>query len=346
MSEFYQRFLRQAPKQTGIPETPIIQVEERNIVSGKFRDDTPPASPQDLDDQVTAPPTPTITKIVPDSGTIAGGTSVTIDGTDFIPETIVKYGGVIEGPGGLFVDATRIISTTPAHGAGQVDVDVINADPDIKATKTNGYEFLSNPAISSVSPGYGDIGGGTVIDIFGSGFVNGCTADVSGSAVSGLTFINAGHLRGTTSAKSEGFFGVHIRNPSGQEITGGSFHYQHIPGGFGFDPSNPFNALSIPNNSHNILSVYPTLTNTTAGDPPPWSQYIPFEGVIRFSVYRSVGVDITFTPADGLVTIVNGRATCQFSVHTPFISGGSIQIQVSPVDYPSLLRTSQYLVNP
>lgn len=344
MQDFARSNLARAPLTTGVPATFQVQVEQTTLEGTRKLGEDLTKQIQVVDDGVTAPPTPTITTITPNSGAIEGGTNVTIDGSNFVQDAIVKYGGVLEGPNGFWVDQGRIISVTPAHIAGTVDVEVINVGT-IKATKINGFTFLADPTISSVSPHYGDIAGGTLITINGSGFAPGCTGDIQGSAIGSLSFVNPTQLLGFTPAKGEGIYNIHIQNPSGQQVTNGAFHYQHVPGGFGFNPYNPFNALNIPNNSANTLSVYPTLDGAGSSTPPPWSQYLSFEGVIQFSVYRSVGVDVTFTPANGLIALVDGRATCQFTVHTTFVNGGSVQIQAFPVDYPALFRTTQYLVN-
>jgi PKD repeat protein len=65
---------------------------------------------------------PTVTGIAPASGPLAGGTSVTISGTDFTGATAVHFGST--SASGFLVDsATQITATSPA-GTGIVDVTV------------------------------------------------------------------------------------------------------------------------------------------------------------------------------------------------------------------------------
>jgi hypothetical protein len=63
---------------------------------------------------------PTVTGIVPASGTILGGTAVTITGTNFTGATSVTIGGTAATIG--TVNATSITATTPAHAAGPASV--------------------------------------------------------------------------------------------------------------------------------------------------------------------------------------------------------------------------------
>jgi MtrB/PioB family decaheme-associated outer membrane protein len=69
----------------------------------------------------TAPAAPTVAAISPTSGTTAGGTAVTITGTNFTGATAVTIGGVAA-TGITVVNATTITATTGAHAAGIVDV--------------------------------------------------------------------------------------------------------------------------------------------------------------------------------------------------------------------------------
>src|SRR5207302_184174 len=74
-------------------------------------------------DQFTYVAAPTVSGISPASGSLAGGTSVTITGSGFAGATAVSFGNV---PATSFtvVSDTQISATAPAQGAGAVDVTV------------------------------------------------------------------------------------------------------------------------------------------------------------------------------------------------------------------------------
>ena len=71
----------------------------------------------------TPPPAPTVTGLSPTSGSTAGGTTVTITGTNFSGVTGVKF-GTVAGTGVVDNSTTSITVTSPAESAGTVDVTV------------------------------------------------------------------------------------------------------------------------------------------------------------------------------------------------------------------------------
>ena len=73
---------------------------------------------------VTAPaPAPVLASISPSSGSTAGGLSITLTGTDFVPGCVASFGGV-NATLTTFTSSTTLQATTPAQGAGIVDVRV------------------------------------------------------------------------------------------------------------------------------------------------------------------------------------------------------------------------------
>ncbi len=88
---------------------------------------------------VSANPAPTVTSVAPTSGTIAGGTSVTITGTGFLSGASVSFGGTAATNPSV-VNSTTITAATPAHAAGAVNVVVTNTDGQ-SGTLTNGYTY-------------------------------------------------------------------------------------------------------------------------------------------------------------------------------------------------------------
>ena len=83
---------------------------------------------------------PTVSSIAPTSGTVAGGTGVTITGTNFVTGAMVSIGGVAA-TSVMVVNAQTITATTGAHGAGAVDVVVTNPDTQTD-TLPNGFAYV------------------------------------------------------------------------------------------------------------------------------------------------------------------------------------------------------------
>jgi hypothetical protein len=66
---------------------------------------------------------PTITSVSPNNGPTAGGTAVTITGTNFAAGARVTFGGTAA-TNVVVVNGTTITATTPAHSSGAVTVTV------------------------------------------------------------------------------------------------------------------------------------------------------------------------------------------------------------------------------
>ncbi|MGH9547819.1 MAG: IPT/TIG domain-containing protein, partial [Terriglobales bacterium] len=135
---------------------------------------------------------PTVTAITPNSGSINGGTAVTITGTGFLAGASVKLAGT-SAAGVTIVSGTSITATTPAHAAGAVSVVVTNTDTQ-SGTLTNGYTYFnpSNPAptVMAIAPVSGTINGGTAIAITGTGFLTGATLKLGGTSATSVTVVN------------------------------------------------------------------------------------------------------------------------------------------------------------
>src|SRR6185503_4614373 len=86
---------------------------------------------------------PSVSGITPNSGPTAGGTSVTINGSNFVSGATVTIGGTAA-TNVSFVNSTSLTATTPAHAAGAVNVVVRNPDTQ-SGTLTNGFTYNAPP---------------------------------------------------------------------------------------------------------------------------------------------------------------------------------------------------------
>lgn len=90
---------------------------------------------------------PTISSISPNSGVQAGGTAITITGTNFDASTVVKISG------GTCIYSSNTSTTytclTPANPAGSVVVSVTNSDSQ-STSLANGYTYTQTPILEFV----------------------------------------------------------------------------------------------------------------------------------------------------------------------------------------------------
>jgi hypothetical protein len=103
---------------------------------------------------VTANP-PTVTGIVPSSGPAAGGTSVTITGTNFTGATGVTIGGTAAASV-VVVSSTSITAVTPAGTAGTASVVVTTAGGSNAANTL--FTYIGSQSITFANPGTQTVG--------------------------------------------------------------------------------------------------------------------------------------------------------------------------------------------
>jgi hypothetical protein len=190
-------------------------------------------SPTSSADQFTyvapPPPPPTISSVSPNTGSTAGGTPVTITGTNLTGATSVKFGGVAA----TFsvTDDTHIAATSPA-GSGTVDVAVTS--PGGSATASGAFTYVAPPppapTVTSVSPNSGSTAGGTPVTITGTNFLGATAVNFGGTAAASFSVTDATHIAVTSPAGS-GAVHVTVTTPGGTSAssTGDQFTYAGAP---------------------------------------------------------------------------------------------------------------------
>jgi hypothetical protein len=114
---------------------------------------------------------PEVTKVVPNHGPLAGGTTVELVGTNFRGATSVDFGATEAT--GVTVNSDESITATVPAGTGTVDVTVNDAEGVGRVGV--GDKFTYGPLVSGVSPNEGATAGGTEVVITGGQF-SGVTA--------------------------------------------------------------------------------------------------------------------------------------------------------------------------
>jgi alpha-tubulin suppressor-like RCC1 family protein len=123
-------------------------------------------------DRYTYEKPPTVTKLSAKAGPVAGGTSVTITGTEFTGATTVSFGR--ESASFTVTSSTSITAVAPAQAAGIVDI-TVTTPGGTSAISTKDH-FSYTPTVESVTPSGGAIAGGTTVTVTGTGFALGSIA--------------------------------------------------------------------------------------------------------------------------------------------------------------------------
>ena len=128
----------------------------------------------------TPPPAPTVTGVNPNTGPSAGGTSVTVSGTNLTGASEVYFGGVAVSA--FTVNSATSISATAPAGSGTVDVTVVTAGGTSATNANDQFAYTGGtppPTVGGLAPNSGAASGGTTVTVSGTNFT-GATAVVFG----------------------------------------------------------------------------------------------------------------------------------------------------------------------
>jgi hypothetical protein len=157
---------------------------------------------------------PTVTGVSPSSGPVAGGTAVTITGTNFVTGATVTFGSATATNVSV-VNSTTITATTPAGTAGAATVKVTNSSGQ-SGSLASAFTYAASPTVAGVSPGNGPVAGGTAVTITGTNFVTGATVMFGSAAATNVSVVNSTTITATTPAGTAGAATVKVNSSSGQ----------------------------------------------------------------------------------------------------------------------------------
>lgn len=170
--------------------------------------------------------------VLPTQGPPAGGTMVTVTGTNFVHSgrLVCMFDATIVGA--TFVSDSEVLCPAPAHIAGVVAVEVASNGVDFTTDGTL-YTYAATPAVTSISPLWGSAMGGSMVAINGQGFVDGTTMCRFGDAEPQLPASFEGSNRIVCVAPPAprlflGFVPVEITN-NGQDFSRSGVAFQYQP---------------------------------------------------------------------------------------------------------------------
>ncbi len=246
-------------------------------------------------------PIPTLSSVTPNSGPLAGGTLVTLAGTDFAAGATVTFGAALAS--GVTVASTTQITCTTPSGGGPVNVVVTNVDS-LSATLPNGFTYVGTQAtVTSVNPGSGPAAGGTFVTVSGSSFASGATVTFGGATATSVTVAGASTITCLTPAGSPGYANVTVTNPFASPGT--------LVNGFLFQ------------------GPLPTLT----GVAPPSGPASGGTAVQLTGTNFLAGATVTFggTAATGVTVVSSTQINCTTPAHTL----GVVTVTITNVDAQS-----------
>jgi hypothetical protein len=174
--------------------------------------------------------TPTVSLVSPASGARAGGTTVDITGTGFTAGSTVKFGATAAASV-TFNSATSLSATSPAESAGTVDITVTTNGLTSATSAADQFTFITEPAVTSVSPSEGPTAGGTTVTITGTSFTHSSTVKFGTTPAASVTFNSATSLSATSPAGSAGTVDITVATSGVTSATSSAdqFTYDAVP---------------------------------------------------------------------------------------------------------------------
>lgn len=171
---------------------------------------------------------PTFTAVSPNSGTTAGGTTITVTGAGFVPGTTITVGG-LAAISVIVINSTTLTAVTPAYVSGSLVKDVVVNNGAGSATLAASFSYVAPaPTITGFSPNSGSIVGGTTVTVTGSSFTPSTTLTLDGIAASSVTVVNSTTLTAISPAHAPGSVNAVVDNGVNTATLNGAFTYMTL----------------------------------------------------------------------------------------------------------------------
>uniref|UniRef100_UPI0024581CEC beta strand repeat-containing protein n=1 Tax=Nocardia abscessus TaxID=120957 RepID=UPI0024581CEC len=257
-------------------------------------------------------PAPALVSIVPHSGPVTGGNTVTLTGTGFTGATALRFGAT---PATSFtvVSDTDVTAVVPA-GTGTAAVTLTTAGG---TSNDVTYAYTPAPTLAAVDPDSGPETGDTTVTLTGTGFTA-TTAVRFGAVSASFTVVSDSEISATV-PPGAGTVGVTVTTPGG---TSNSVGYAYVPapilasvvpdagatsgGGTVILHGTGFTSATVVNFGANTASSFVLVSDSEIRAVAPAG----VAGTVTVTVVttggRSNGVFYTYVPAPALASVVPG----------------------------------------
>ena len=163
------------------------------------------------------PPLPVVTGFSQSSASVLGGSALLITGTGFTGAVRVNFGTTLQTGFPTVLSDTTIRVTIPAHAPGVVDVTVVTPAGTSVVTAADHFTFAPPPApvVTGLSLTTGNVFGGVVMTVIGTGFTGATQVTVGGTPAGIASFISDTAISFRTPAHAEGVVDVRVTTPAG-----------------------------------------------------------------------------------------------------------------------------------
>jgi hypothetical protein len=177
-----------------------------------------------LEDRITPATLPTVTALNPTAGPLAGGTLVSISGTNFTGATAVDFGA---NAGSIVTISSSLITADSPAGTGTVNVTVTTPSGTSAISLADQFTYAAVPAVTAISPTSGPSTGGTTVTIIGSN-LTGATAVDFGTTPATIVTVTSSLVTVDSPAGAVGTVDVTVTTPGGTSATSTADQFTYL----------------------------------------------------------------------------------------------------------------------
>jgi len=270
----------------------------------------------------------TVSAVYPARGPLAGGNTIRVFGTGFVPGARQVTIGGVAATQVTFASSTELFVTVPSGPSGAVDVVVTT--PAGTSTLAGAYTYLPPPTITSVTPIKGSTTGGQLVTVTGANFSADAVVTLGGAPVASLSVPNSTTLTFSTPANVAGPADLLVATLGGRTTKTAAFTYFAPPTITSFTPA------------QGSAGTIVTITGTNF-DPDPTGDAVTF-GTLPASITSASSTQLVVTVPAGAtngkisVTTAGGSVTSSSDFSTATIVGLSVTAPTKTLDAGSSLQ--------
>ncbi|MER6415115.1 IPT/TIG domain-containing protein [Streptomyces humidus] len=265
---------------------------------------------------------PAVSSINPSQGSVSGGTTVTITGTNLTGATAVRF-GASNAASYSVNSSTQITASTPAGSPGSVPVTVVSPSGTSNTTVSFTYTAVL-PTVTAVSPATGPASGGTAVTLTGTNFTGATAVRFGSDNAPSFTVTSSTRITTVSPSGSPGAVPVTVTTPSGTSASAAAAYFFYVPAPFLTEIS-PSAGPTGGNN--NVTLKGANLSNATA---------VRFGAAVStFTSVSSTEVTAKAPPGSGVADITVSTPGGSSNPLAYAYVGGPVLLAVSPTSGPA-----------
>jgi hypothetical protein len=263
---------------------------------------------------------PAVASVRPPQGPLTGGTWAVVNGNGFVPGTSVSVGSTPAIT--TYGSPTSLVVQVPAGSLAGVAALTVHNPDNQSVTVPAGFTYTTGPlgpppTLSAVWPPTGPTTGGSMVQLTGTGLLQGAIGIVGGQALARGLVVSGTTLTGLTGAATIGAAAVAVTNPDGQSAV--------LPAGFSY------------------------VDAATLGPPPLVDHLFPGQALapggtavavlgLGFSTGGAARVYLQGYPAPA----ASGSTDKQLNVITPAAQAGAADVAVVNIDGQTSIKANAF----